>query len=619
MLSSTEEIKSKLDIVDVLQEYIKLTPAGKNFKALCPFHQEKTPSFMISPERQNWHCFGCSEGGDIFTFVMKMEGVEFREALKLLAKKAGVQLKQQDPKIASRKNKLLDINELAKKFYAYLLKKSPVAESCRNYLRDRKVSEQSINDFELGYAPNSWNKTMDFLTSKGYKQDEILASGLLVKKDGSNRCYDRFRNRLMFPINNLHGQTVGFSARALDKSDSAKYINSPQTDIYNKSEILYGLDKARDFARRKNCVILVEGQMDLISAHSVDDTKNTVATSGTTLAKTQIKILKRYTNNFIFILDADSAGQKAIKRGSDIICDVDEIKIEGKDSFGNIKKYIDPIRSYEINRKVVKMPQGKDPDDLIKSDINNWKLLVQNAQSFWDYYSSQIFLKFNTNSIEDKKAISKNLLPIIKSIPDLIEQNYYLKELSKKLEISEEILREAIKKENKNESLRQGIKPESGKTVVKKERNLQIAEETVAILLKFPIIFSRADFDLKILIDIKVIDFCGSLADFYKEEQQSFSTDKFIDFLKQGDEALFNLSQSFLLLAEKDFLDFDLKSAEEQAVKNLRELKKSYILKEKVKIEKEIREAEGNNEEDAIGDLLCRAKKLDEQLLKLEL
>ncbi|MEA2065103.1 MAG: CHC2 zinc finger domain-containing protein, partial [Patescibacteria group bacterium] len=175
MVSPVEEIKSKLDIVDVLQEYIKLTPAGKNFKALCPFHQEKTPSFMISPERQSWYCFGCSEGGDIFTFVMKIEGMEFIEALKLLAKKAGVQLKPQDPKIVNRKNRLLDINELAKKFYVYLLKKLPAAELCRVYLRERRVGEQSISDFELGYAPNSWNKTMDFLASKGYKQDEILA------------------------------------------------------------------------------------------------------------------------------------------------------------------------------------------------------------------------------------------------------------------------------------------------------------------------------------------------------------------------------------------------------------------------------------------------------------
>lgn len=592
MVSPVEEIKSKLDIVDVLQEYIKLTPAGKNFKALCPFHQEKTPSFMISPERQSWYCFGCSEGGDIFTFVMKIEGMEFIEALKLLAKKAGVQLKPQDPKIVNRKNRLLDINELAKKFYVYLLKKLPAAELCRVYLRERRVGEQSISDFELGYAPNSWNKTMDFLASKGYKQDEILASGLIVKKD-SGRCYDRFRNRLMFPINNLHGQTVGFSARALDKSDSAKYINSPQTDIYNKSEILYGLDKAKNSIRQKNSVILVEGQMDLISAHSIE-TKNTAATSGTALTETQIKILKRYTDNLLLAFDADLAGQNAVKKG------------------------IDLALFLGMNIKIIQLPAGKDPDECIKNNQQDWLNAIKNAEPVLEYYFQQALKSFSVEDISGKKKIVKSLLPIIKKMPDLVEQNYYLKKLSRTVEVSEEILREAIKKDNKNEARSGSIKSESGKTAVKKDRDLQIAEETAAILLKFPGIFSTADFDLKILADEKIIGFCGRLSAFYKNEQKNFSVDKFVNMLKQEDSALFNLSQSFLLIAERDFLDFNLKQAEKQAAENLRELKKSYILKQKANIEKEMRKAEENNAEEAIDELLSKAKELDESLLRLE-
>ncbi|MCK4744631.1 DNA primase [Candidatus Parcubacteria bacterium] len=592
MLSHTEEIKSKLDVIDVLQEYIKLTPAGKNFKALCPFHQEKTPSFMVSPERQSWHCFGCSEGGDIFTFVMKMEGIEFIEALKLLAKKAGVQLKPQDPKILNRKNRLLDINELAKKFYAYLLKKSPAAESCRAYLRERKVSEQPISEFELGYAPNSWDKTTSFLESKGYKQDEILASGLIVKKDGGGRCYDRFRNRLMFPINNLHGQTVGFSARALDKSDSAKYINSPQTDIYNKSEILYGLDKAKNSIRQKNSVILVEGQMDLISAHSAGD-KNSVATSGTALTETQIRILKRYSDNLLLAFDSDLAGQNAVKKGIDLAI------------------------TLGMNIKVIQLQSGGDPDECIKNSPQDWLNAIKNAEPVLEYYFQQALKSFSIEDISGKKKIVKSLLPIIKKMPDLVEQNYYLKKLSQIVEVEEEILRETIKKDSKNESRRQAIKSESKKTVVKKGRDLQIAEEMAALLFKFPGIFSAVDFDLKILADEKIADFCQRLSDFYKDEQQNFSADEFVNILKQEDGALFNLSQSFLLLAEKDFLDFNLKQAEKQAAKNLRELKKSYILKQKVKIEKKIKEADKNNNEDLINKLSLRFEELNKEFFKL--
>ncbi|MCK5459916.1 DNA primase [Candidatus Parcubacteria bacterium] len=595
MLSHTEEIKSKLDVVDVLQEYIKLIPAGKNFKALCPFHQEKTPSFMVSPERQSWHCFGCSEGGDIFSFVMKIEGIEFIEALKLLAKKAGVQLKPQDPKIVNRKNRLLDINELAKKFYAYLLKKSPAAESCRAYLRERKVSEQSVSDFELGYAPNFWDKTMSFLASKGYKQDEILASGLLVKKDGSSRCYDRFRNRLMFPINNLHGQTVGFSARALDKIDSAKYINSPQTDIYNKSEILYGLDKAKNSIRQKNSVILVEGQMDLISAHSAGD-KNSVATSGTALTETQIRILKRYSDNLLLAFDADLAGQNAVKKGIDLAIELG------------------------MDIKMIRLPLKSDPDECIKNNLEDWVGAIKNAEPILEYYLRQAIENFSSETLSGRKEIYNMCFPAIWKVPNLVERNYYIKKLAAVADVPEESIRDDIKKINKNKNYkRQEAEIKSGKAGVKKERNLQIAEEMAAILLKFPSIFLAADFDLKILADEKIIGFCGRLSDFYKDEQQNFSVDEFVNILKQEDEALFNLSQSFLLLAERDFLDFNLKQAEKQAEKNLRELKKSYILKQKVKIEKEIKKAEENDAEDMIGELLARAKKLDERLLKLEL
>ena len=595
MSTPTEEIKSMLTADQVVGEYVKLTQAGQNWKGLCPFHNEKTPSFVVSPERNIWHCFGCGEGGDIFTFVMKMEGVEFSEALKILAKKAGVDLRAQNPKETNHKNRLLDINDLAKKFFIHQLKGSNESELVKSYLNKRKVSSQSIDDFEIGYSLDSWDALLKFLTGKGYKEREIVDAGLLVEKSGGSGYYDRFRNRLMFPINNIHGQTVGFSARSLNKDESAKYINSPQTQIYNKGEILYGLDKAKTETRKRDYMVLVEGQMDLISAHSVGSI-NTVATSGTALTKEQINILKRYTDNLMFAFDSDQAGQNAIKRGIDIA-----------------------LRA-GMNIKVILIPGGSDPDECIKKNKEDWFGALKNAKSIMDYYFDETLGKIDVTTVEGKKQVSKILLPIIDNVADLVEKDHYIKKLSQSLNVGEGILRETLDK-NKNSSYNKTLeKPVSLKAVIAKKREEQTAEQTLALFLKYPKILSffEGRINPEILSNKNLIKVFRELASYNLHRGDDFNFDSFINQFKGHDDELFNLCQTLLLLGEKDFLDQEEMIIKRQASANVNLLEKTYILNRKKFLEEKIGEAENSGKEEAIDELMREVSLLSEKLVELD-
>ena len=313
----TEEIKKRLDIVDLLGEYIKLKQAGSNFKALCPFHNEKTPSFMISPEKQIWHCFGCSKGGDQFTFIQEMEGVEFPEALRILARRAGVQLTYHNPEFHNQKTRLLDLLRTISEYWHQILLKDDSAENIRKYLSDRKINSQTIEDFNFGYAKDSWDDAIKYLQAKDFSLKEINDAGISVAGD-RGKPYDRFRGRLIFPIRDVHGNVVGFTARKMQEEDKGgKYINSPQTAVYNKSSILYNLDLAKQEIKRLGYAILVEGNMDAVASYQAG-TKNVIAVSGTALTLDQIDILKRYTINVMIAFDADVAGTNANLRGIDL-------------------------------------------------------------------------------------------------------------------------------------------------------------------------------------------------------------------------------------------------------------------------------------------------------------
>jgi DNA primase len=431
----SEEIKEKLDIIDVISEYIQLQPAGmNNFKARCPFHNEKTPSLFVSKDKQIFKCFGCSVGGDIFTFVMKMEGLEFVDALRILANKAGVELKREQPEFYSKRAKVLEILKLSAEYYHQALLKSKSGQIARDYIISRKLKPETVQQFKLGFSPDDWEMLSRFLRSRGFKDDEILASGLVVPRRSNQETenrkqnlgyYDRFRFRLMFPIWDGQNNVVGFTARQLrEEKNMGKYINTPQSLAYDKSRVLYGLNFAKSEIRREDQVIIVEGNMDVIASHQANVT-NVVASSGTALTSMQIDLIKRYTNNVVFSFDMDLAGNMATQRGIDLALE----------SGLNIK-----VTMPEKDGKV------KDPDDIIKTEgVKVWKDVINSAKSIMDYYFESNLSKLDLAKVEDKKAMAKFLLPKIKKISDKVEQAFYLQKLAGLISVGEDVLRDEMR------------------------------------------------------------------------------------------------------------------------------------------------------------------------------
>jgi DNA primase len=417
-MDDVEEIKSRIDIVQLIGEHVKLQKAGQNWKGRCPFHNEKSPSFMVNQDRQFYYCFGCSQGGDIFTFLQKIENIEFPEALRILAKKAGVNLKKFDERASNQKTRLLDLLSTAAGFWHKTLY-SPAGKSALAYLTDRGLDKTTIENFRLGYAVESWDNLLKFLKSQKYTETEIFQAGLTVKKEQASSYYDRFRDRAMFPITDIYGNVVGFTGRTMKKDDNAKYVNTPETDIYHKGKILFGLDKAKQEIKKKNFVVVVEGNMDVISSHRVGIT-NVVAVSGTALTPDQINLLKRFTTNVCFCFDMDAAGQNAAKRSIDLALEND------------------------LNIKIVQVLFGKDPDDCVRKNPQDWVKSIEQAKSIMQFYFDDVFSKYDVNNIDQKKLAAKELLTEINKLPDAIEKDHWIKQLAGKLNVNDNLLREAL-------------------------------------------------------------------------------------------------------------------------------------------------------------------------------
>lgn len=428
MNDEVQQIKEKLDIVEVMSSYLTLKKAGVNMKTNCPFHHEKTPSMMVSAERQTFKCFGCGEGGDVFTFIEKIEGVDFYNALKILADKAGVKLSHDRVKYGEKeyksdhKTKMFEINNWAKQLYHKILMDHPKADHARHYLLERGLTDEMMREFELGYAPDSWDLLTKFLKNKGYSVEEIVQAGVAIKNDRGD-CYDRFRGRIMFPIGNTMGLTVAFTSRILKDDDKqAKYINSSESPIYTKGKTIYGLDKAKMAIKEADMAIFVEGNMDVITCHQAGF-RNVVATSGTAITADQIKILNRYASEVAFCFDSDTAGEAAMKKAVRIALEND------------------------VNCKIIAMPQPfKDPDEAIKSDPKNWIKAVKESKPALEYWIDLLVRKNPDLSVLVRKNIAKEILPVLKIIASEIEKEYYIKYLSKKLFVSEQTIQNSLAK-----------------------------------------------------------------------------------------------------------------------------------------------------------------------------
>ncbi|MEK9151339.1 MAG: DNA primase [Patescibacteria group bacterium] len=428
-----DEIKARLNIVELIGGYVRLEKAGAHHKACCPFHQERTPSFMVNEEKNMWHCFGCGKGGDVFAFVMEMEGLEFREALKMLAERAGVELPQYkgEAKNKETKDRIYDLLELATKFYEKQLWDGSGKEKILAYLQGRGLSDDSIRKFRLGYAPDGWRYLLEFLTSKGFKVEELEQAGLIIKKSSEKLqatsyklqadYYDRFRDRVIFPIFDILGRVIGYSARVSPGSDEsqAKYINTPETPVYHKSRALYGLFHAKQAMKQAGATVIVEGNMDVIAMHQAG-IGNTVAVSGTALTPEQLTIMKRYGNDVRLFFDMDGAGQKAARKSA-------ELALEK-----------------ELSVSVIALSSGKDAADMAKESPEKLREAVAQSRPALKYFLEASLSQHDTTTSDGKRKIVDGYAELLMFVKNPIERAHWIKELARAIRMEEKLVAGAV-------------------------------------------------------------------------------------------------------------------------------------------------------------------------------
>ncbi|QQG42468.1 MAG: toprim domain-containing protein [Candidatus Giovannonibacteria bacterium] len=505
MLSQIDEIKSRVDVVDLVGSYVRLAKAGANFRALCPFHSEKTPSFNVSPARQIWHCFGCGKGGDIFEFIQQIEGVEFGDALRTLAERAGVELKREDPRFRTERARQFALLEEAAKFFeGNLWTGAQVADEISRrgrapegvlategrdkeisdaisrplkYLKSRGLTDETIREFRLGYVPDEWRALCAHLKNKSFSVAEIEKSGLVIKNQRD--FYDRFRGRIMFPIFDYNGRVVAFGGRILEvptpervgtptESVGAKYINSPETLLYQKSKTLYGLNKSKtEIMRQKECVV-VEGYMDAIMSWQ-GGVKNVAASSGTAFTEDQLKTVKRLADKLTLSFDADSAGESAAKRGIALALE----------------------RGFEV-RVAGGLGEGvKDPAEAVAKNPEIWQKAVSGSRHIVEFYLDSAVKKFHPASPEAKREIQKTVLPVVASLGEL-ERAHWARELSNILNIKEEAVWAALKKANAAPSQGENVLGDEQGTAHNNRKSL-LESRILAIAAEYPALAQKID------------------------------------------------------------------------------------------------------------------------------
>lgn len=552
-MDTKEDVKSRLDVVDFIKGYTELRKSGANFKALCPFHEEKTPSFVVSPSKQIWHCFGCGKGGDVFTFLMEKEGMDFGEALRFLADKTGVKLKFQSPKLQTKRVRLKEINSLSAKFFAKALAQSKEAKIACDYLTERKISREACDLFQIGYAPNSWTVLSDFLKQRGFNEEEIYEAGLSVRKNNGG-YYDRFRGRLIFPIRNVQGEAVGFGARKLseENKEQPKYINTQETEIYNKSFILYGLDFAKESIRKEDFSIIVEGYTDVIASHFAG-VLNVVSSSGTALTHGQLELLSRHTKNIALAYDMDFAGDEATKRGI----------------------FLAVERGFNVS--IISFTGGKDPKDIVDENPEIWKGAVKKRRPIMEYYFENTLKDLDLSKVGDKKKAAGILLPVIKKLADEVEKSHYIQQLASKLSVPDSTLWDSLKKTKVEKNYREyQVRDEEKGDVCKAVPSRE--ERLIGLILKSPEDFEYLldNFDEEYLKSAKIKSIYKSFKNYYNSVSK-VDTDEFLSILKEEEADLNKTCDVLMLAIDSEFEDIDYEVISDEIKKTAKLIKHDFL------------------------------------------
>lgn len=433
-MSVSDEIKQRIDIVDLISRYTQLKKSGTNYSGLCPFHNERTPSFVVFPHTGTWHCFGaCGTGGDIFSFLMKKENLDFREALQQLAQEAGVQL-DEAPGEQKLRATIYELNDLAAGYFEELLHAHPAAKIARDYFRKRGIHSDTARQFRLGYALDSWDGLRNYLMHKGATVEQLVEAGLVKYNTARDSTYDAFRGRVIMPIFDRRNRVIGFGGRVLDDSQP-KYLNTSETPVFHKSHVVYGIERAQDAIRAADKVVIVEGYMDVIAAHQ-HGYANVVACMGTALTPEQLRQLQRYTSNYVLALDADAAGQQATIRGLN----------QARQALTRVAKPVPTPTGLRLEERlgaslyIVSMPEGRDPDDVIRADAATWQQLVDNAKPLVDFYFDVVARQADLTSAQGKGAAVAELSPLIAELEDNIEREHYIQLLSRMVQLDEQTI-----------------------------------------------------------------------------------------------------------------------------------------------------------------------------------
>ncbi|HOT92904.1 MAG TPA: DNA primase [Anaerolineae bacterium] len=490
-MSVVDEVKERLDIVEVIGRHVHLQKSGRYLKGLCPFHTEKTPSFYVFPDNQRWHCFGCNRGGDLFNFVMEFEGLDFRTALEELARRAGVELKPRTPEqveAESEAERLRLLLETAAAYYHTLLLTAPQAAHARAYLQKRGFTRETIETFQLGYSLNEWDATRTYLFGKGFSVEDQIKAGMLVEKEGGG-TFDRFRNRLMIPICDRRGRVIAFGGRVLNPDDQPKYMNSPQTVLFDKSAVLFGYHLASQAIQKADAAIIVEGYMDVMIPHQAGY-KNVVAPMGTALTEAHLQQLQRLTRRFILALDPDTAGIHGTLQGLETARQTLDREWEAIfDPHG----LVGVEGRLKADIRVITMPGGLDPDELILQDPARWEKLVAESQPVVRFYFDQLLRQENPQEPKGKARIVDAMLPLLSDIADSVEREAYVQDIALRLGLDARSLLDRLRVRERAQAVRrQAAVKTAGRTPLSGD----LEAYALTILIRYPEVLALADAQL---------------------------------------------------------------------------------------------------------------------------